>query len=202
MSLLAHIHGRLVHSRRVRVLAGRIAPLLPQGARVLDIGCGDGALAEQLQKLRPDLAFSGVDVRARTAARIPVQTFDGRTLPCPAASFDAALLADVLHHTDDPRALLHEARRVARVIVLKDHTLTGCCAGPTLRLMDWAGNAPHDVALPYNYWPEAEWRVAFKVLELRVTNWETELHLYPPPLDWVCGRRLHFLARLEREAGA
>lgn len=202
MSLLARIHGRLVHSRRVRVLAGCIAPLLPQGARVLDIGCGDGLLAEHTRQLRPDVTISGLDVLARPATQIPVTLFDGRKVPHADTSFDVALLVDVLHHTDDPRVLLREAMRVARIIVLKDHTLTGWLAGPTLRLMDWTGNAPHGVSMPFNYWTDTQWREAFTVLGLRVTTQETHLGLYPPPLDWLFGRGLHFLARLEREVAA
>ena len=36
-------------------------------------------------------------------------------------------------------------------LVIKDHTVTGLLARPTLRLMDVVGNAPHGVALTYNY---------------------------------------------------
>ena len=53
--------------------------------------------------------------------------------------------------------LLRETVRVARqVIVIKDHLLKGAFAYSTLRLMDWVGNARHDVALPYNYWTSAQ----------------------------------------------
>ena len=41
--------------------------------------------------------------------------------------------------------------------MIKDHTLNGLFAGPTLRLMDKIGNARHGVALPYNYWPRQKW---------------------------------------------
>ena len=62
------------------------------------------------------------------------------------------MFVDVLHHTEDPMALLGEAVRVARkTIVVKDHTLNGFLAGPTLHFLDRVGNARHDVALPYNY---------------------------------------------------
>lgn len=33
------VHDGYVHSRRVRVLAGWLTSLIPQGARVLDVGC-------------------------------------------------------------------------------------------------------------------------------------------------------------------
>ncbi len=66
--------------------------------------------------------------------------------------------------------------------------------------MDWVGNAPHGVALPYNYWSERRWLEAFEAVELNVASWRSDLNIYPWALDLVLGRRLHFLARLEKEA--
>lgn len=199
MNALTQAHAGLVHPRRVRVLAGHIAPWLPSGCRVVDVGCGDGALATALLQLRPDLEITGLDVLVRSSAKIPVVAFDGKVIPHADASFDVALLVDVLHHTEGLEVLLGEARRVARTVVLKDHTRTGLLAGPTLRFMDWVGNAEHGVALPYNYLTEARWRESFTALGLRIEAWQNDLRLYPCWADWCFGRRLHFLARLTPE---
>jgi hypothetical protein len=87
--------------------------------------------------------------------------------------------------------------RVARkAIVIKGHTLNGFMAGLTLRFLDWVGNARHAVALPYNYWPQQRWREAFATLGLTIGVWKKELRLYPRPANWVFGRSLHFIARL------
>ena len=40
--LVAKAHATLVAPRRLRQLRGHIEKLLPQGARVLDVGCGNG----------------------------------------------------------------------------------------------------------------------------------------------------------------
>ncbi|MBI5800390.1 MAG: class I SAM-dependent methyltransferase [Verrucomicrobia bacterium] len=202
MKPLQQLHTGLVHPRRVRVLAGLIAAWLPQGGKVLDVGCGDGALAAAIAELRPDVQISGLDVLVRPSARIPVVAFDGRTIPHGDGCFDVALLVDVLHHTEAPEALLREARRVARMVVVKDHTLDGWMAGPTLRLMDWVGNASHGVALPYNYRTEAQWREMFAALDLRIEELRGDLGLYPWLADLVFGRRLHLLARLTPEDSA
>jgi SAM-dependent methyltransferase len=200
--LLDRLHGTWIHRRRVRRLAQLLAPLLPEHASVLDVGCGDGAVARSILELRPDLNVEGIDVLLRPDAAIPVSAFDGCTVPFPDGSFDAVLLADVLHHTEDPARLLGEAARVARrAVVVKDHRLEGILAGPTLRFMDRAGNERHGVALPYTYWPEERWRLCFAALGLSVAAWTTTLRLYPLPLDWLFGRGLHFVARLEPRSG-
>ena len=197
MSLLDHLHGSYVHARRVAVLARHVAPLLPPGGRVLDVGCGDGRLAARLRSMRSDVAIEGVDVLLRADAAIPVRQFDGAHLPYADASIDAVLLVDVLHHTDDPAVLLRESARVARAgIIIKDHVREGVLARPTLRAMDWVGNARHGVRLPYNYWSHAQWTDAFETIGLEVQHWNSRLHLYPGPASWIFDRSLHFVAML------
>ncbi|MEN8181257.1 MAG: class I SAM-dependent methyltransferase [Myxococcota bacterium] len=198
--ILRDLHGRFVHGPRVHVLAGHLGEAIPRGASVLDVGCGDGALASELLALRPDLEIHGIDVVVRDDTAIPVEPFDGSRIPAPEGSYDVILFVDVLHHTEDPRVLLREARRVCRgCIVIKDHNRNGFLAGPTLRFMDWVGNRPDQIALPYNYWPRERWRRAFRELRLEVVSWNEKLSLFRPPGDWVFGRSLHFVARLVPE---
>jgi len=197
-SAIGDLHGRLVHSRRVQVLCKHLVEMIPPGTTILDVGCGDGLIDSLLLDQRPDLQISGIDVLARPAARIPVCKFDGMTIPHPGKSFDLVMFLDVLHHTEDPMILLREARRVARSsIVIKDHLRCGFAASAVLRFMDWVGNAPHNVVLTYNYWPEARWRQAFAQLDAQLTEYRDRLGLYPAPASWVFERSLHFLARLD-----
>lgn len=191
------LHGRFVFSRRTRVLADCIATLIPNGARVLDVGCGDGTIDALLHERRPDITVEGIDVLVRPHSRIPVTQFDGSKIPFADNSFDAALLVDVLHHTVDPRVMLAEAARVAAYVIVKDHLREGLLAGATLSAMDWVGNAPHGVVLPYNYWKRAQWAQAFDELRLVVQR-ELSPALYPAPLSWVFGRGLHFVSLLTK----
>ena len=102
--MLATIHEKFIHTRRVRVLAASIADLLPRNARVLDIGCGDGRLALQIQALRPDIHIEGLDVFVRAKTLIPVTQFNGVQLPYPDHSWDVVLFVDVIHHAKIGRA--------------------------------------------------------------------------------------------------
>ncbi len=198
MKTLARAHHELVFKRRVRVLSERLSELLPVSSSVLDVGCGDGLIDQLIVERRPDLTIRGVDVLVRPDALMPVEEFDGKHIPCDNNGVDVVMFVDVLHHTEDPLALLREAMRVAsRYVVLKDHTCDGLLATPTLRLMDWVGNAPHGVALPYNYWTERQWRLAFDGLGASPGIWIKRLGLYPRPASWIFERNLHFIARID-----
>lgn len=195
------VHGAAVFNRRVRVLAGHLADAIPNRGTVLDLGCGDGSVAAALMSLRPDLRAEGVDVMIRPRTHIPVTRYDGETLPFPDQSFDYVTIVDVLHHTDDPAAVLTEAARVVRHgVVIKDHLLEGVLAGPTLRFMDWVGNRGHGVVLPYNYLSRKQWQGVFYKARLATAATTERLGLYPPPFHLLFDRSLHFVALLTPRA--
>jgi ubiquinone/menaquinone biosynthesis C-methylase UbiE len=197
MGLLNYIHEQYIHRRRITRLVQHIERLIPKGAFVVDVGCGDGLLASKLVECREDISIQGFEPLIRPTTFIPVIEFDGASIPCESKSIDCALLIDVLHHTRDPRQLLSEAKRVSRdCIVLKDHLLNGWLAKPTLTFMDWVGNARHKVPLPYNYLTQSEWNEIFKDLGLRVALWNTRLGLYNWFLQPIFGRSLHYIAKL------
>lgn len=203
MNWVEKLHSGFVYSRRVQILAKRLSELLPENAKVLDVGCGDGLIDKLIMEYRPDVSISGVDVLIRPQTHIPVKQFDGVSLPFADLSFDAVVFVDVLHHTKDPTILLKEAARLARqAVVLKDHLENGRLDRLTLRFMDWLGNAHHGVVLPYNYWPESRWLGAFNMADLQMAAMATELGLYPAPFSWLFDRKLHFVARLNVERSA
>jgi SAM-dependent methyltransferase len=197
------LHGTLILERRSRVLADGIAPLLPANARVLDVGTGSGQIARLWCEVRSDLSVEGIDVLVRDDTDIPVRKFDGRTIPYADKSVDVVTFVDVLHHSTDPLRLLIEAARVARHgLVIKDHLAESRLDHAVLRLMDWVGNAPHGVALPYNYLPRARWHELFDAAHLNIRSFSTDVPLYPPPLSFAFGRQLHFIADLRPAAAS
>jgi SAM-dependent methyltransferase len=94
------------------------------GARVLEIGCGTGAISRMLAGLPGVAEVLGVDPspglldRARELAagnaKLVFEEGDGRRLPLPDAGFDAVVLHRVLSHVPGPEGVLAEAFRVLR----------------------------------------------------------------------------------------
>jgi SAM-dependent methyltransferase len=199
MTLAGALHLRFVHQRRVRVLAEHAARLIPPRSAVLDVGSGDGRLAAAIAARRPDLSIQGLDVLVRSETWIPVAAFDGRVIPRPSKSVDVVTLFDVLHHADDPKALLVEGIRIARsCLVVKDHVADGPLARAVLRVMDDIGNTRYGVAQPHNYWNLPQWLATTEELGLERLVWEVGgLGLYPWPASLVFGARLHLLAVLK-----
>ncbi|HEX3390576.1 MAG TPA: methyltransferase domain-containing protein [Streptosporangiaceae bacterium] len=104
-------------------LATQFADLagVDRGQRVLDVGCGPGALTTELVSRAGAGAVSAVDPSASFAAavreRLPevdVRRSAAEQLPFPDGSFDAALAQLVVHFMTDPVAGLREMGRVTR----------------------------------------------------------------------------------------
>jgi SAM-dependent methyltransferase len=128
---------------------------------------------------------------------IEVRPFDGQRLPYDDRSFDVVMFVDVLHHTLTPETLLREAARVARsYVAIKDHTADSAWAHRILSVMDWVGNARHNVPLPYNYQSTSQWLELWRSCGLSETERETRLRIYPWYADWLFGRNLHLLSLL------
>ena len=100
-----------------------VARLVPESCRrILDVGCGAGATAAELRRLRPRLAVEGVEQRAEAAALAReklsrVHEGDAcrvlRRLSDEGSRYDGFLFADVLEHLPEPVEALALARRLA-----------------------------------------------------------------------------------------
>ena len=97
---------------------------IPQGAHVLEVGCGTGAVTRVLAAWPGVVRAVGVDpspmfvAKARElAAGLATLAFaqaDGRSLPLASNTFDTVVFHTTLCHVPDPDAMLHEAVRVLR----------------------------------------------------------------------------------------
>jgi SAM-dependent methyltransferase len=86
----------------------------PPDARLLDVGCGTGWLADHFAD------YTGLDGSSDAVAAASERGRDVRLhdvaepLPLEDASFDGVVMKDLLEHVPDPVALVKEVRRVLR----------------------------------------------------------------------------------------
>jgi len=97
-----------------------IAAMIRPGTRVLDVGCGDGALLEHLVRTK------GVDGRGIELSQQNVNACVGRGLSVmqgdadtdlseyPSGAFDAVILSNTIQATEKPRLVLDHLLRIGR----------------------------------------------------------------------------------------
>jgi len=110
--------------RRAREIARHITPDLSPEYEVIDIGANDCRVTEKVARQVGSIIPVDILDTGRNKTGLELTIYDGKTLPFPEASFDAALLTFVLHHAVDPAALFDEAKRVirpdGRIVVIED----------------------------------------------------------------------------------
>ena len=138
-----------------------IASLVPQGARVLDLGCGDGALLAHLRTTRGCTGY-GVEIDdanvlacvKRGVNVIQINLDEGLTM-FDDASFDVVLQIDTLQHLRNAEVMLRETVRVGRA---------GIVAFPNFahwpnRVSVLRGRMPVTKRLPYQWYDTPNIRV-------------------------------------------
>ncbi len=138
-----------------------ITRLVPPGSRVLDLGCGDGAMLEHLIRERGCTGY-GVEINdanvqacvARGVNVIQLNLDEGLAMFAD-ASFDVVLQIDTLQHLHNTEVMLRETARVGR---------TGIVAFPNFghwpnRLAVLRGRMPVTKVLPYQWYDTPNIRV-------------------------------------------
>ncbi|HUR90407.1 MAG TPA: methionine biosynthesis protein MetW [Ramlibacter sp.] len=150
-----------------------IARLVPEGSRVLDLGCGDGALLELLLRERRCTGY-GIEIDdanvlacAKRGVNVIQLNLDEGLPMFGDASFDVVLQVDTLQHLHNAETMLVETARVGR---------TGIVAFPNFahwpnRLAILRGRMPVTRRLPYQWYDTPNIRVGtYKDFEVLATK--------------------------------
>jgi len=138
-----------------------IAELVPPGSRVLDLGCGDGALLAHLQATRGcsgygiEIADANVLACVQRGVNVIQLNLDEGLSMFGDQSFDVVLQIDTLQHLRNAEVVLRETARVGR---------TGIVAFPNFahwpnRLSVLRGRMPVTRRLPYQWYDTPNIRV-------------------------------------------
>ena len=138
-----------------------IAALVPEGSRVLDLGCGDGALLAHLQKHKGctgygvELDDTNVHACVQRGVNVLQLNLDQGLTLFGDHSFDVVLQIDTLQHLRNAETMLRETARVGR---------TGIVAFPNFghwpnRLSVLLGRMPVTKRLPYQWYDTPNIRV-------------------------------------------
>ncbi len=138
-----------------------IARLVPEGSRVLDLGCGDGAMLAHLQQTRGctgygiEIADANVLACVKRGVNVIQLNLDEGLDLFADASFDVVLQIDTLQHLRNAEVMLRETVRVGRV---------GIVAFPNFahwpnRLSVLKGRMPVTRRLPYQWYDTPNIRV-------------------------------------------
>ena len=127
---------------RARQKFNVLQPFLPtrQGARVLDLGAGEGYVGAAIQDNTP-LEVLLADVIAMNRTSLPHIQYDGSRLPLGQNEVDTTVLYFVLHHCKTPEDVLSEAIRVSKQrIIIVESVYESDLQHRVLRLLDTLAN--------------------------------------------------------------
>jgi methionine biosynthesis protein MetW len=138
-----------------------LAQLVPEGARVLDLGCGDGAMLAHLQATRGcggygvEIDDANVLACVQRGVNVIQLNLDEGLAMFDDASFDVVLQIDTLQHLRNAEVMLRETARVGRI---------GIVAFPNFahwpnRLSVLQGRMPVTKRLPYQWYDTPNIRV-------------------------------------------
>jgi methionine biosynthesis protein MetW len=138
-----------------------IAALVPRGSRVLDLGCGDGAMLAHLQATRGCTGY-GVEIDdanvlacVQRGVNVIQLNLDEGLVMFDDASFDVVLQIDTLQHLRNAEVMLRETVRVGRVGVI---AFPNFAHWPN-RLSIARGRMPVTRRLPYQWYDTPNIRV-------------------------------------------
>jgi len=101
-----------------------IASFVSEGARVLDVGCGDGALLEMLARDKKvdgrgiEISQKGVNETVARGLSVVQGDADSDLVYYPDKAFDYAILSQTLQATGNPKTVLESMLRIGRKAII------------------------------------------------------------------------------------
>ncbi|MEM9821606.1 MAG: class I SAM-dependent methyltransferase [Bacteroidota bacterium] len=165
-NVVTRLYLGLLEKTWVNEKVQRILPFLQKSERILDIGAGNGLLANQL--IKQGYQVTPVDVaNLAIPESIKVVVYDGKKLPFDHQSHDTGLLLTVLHHTQNPVEVLKEVARVVKKVIIIEDVYRNSVQKYLTFAMDTLVNFGHS-QMTYQNRSTEEWKAIFRELGLEL----------------------------------
>ncbi len=152
------------------------------GDKVLDLGCGSGIVAKQIEKTFKT-KVEGVDIVDMRVVDVSLKIYDGEDLSFISDNeFDVVLISYVLHHTGDLESILKQARRITKKHIIVYEDLNEGFLG---KIYCYFHGRLYDLfflknSIPAKFYNEQEWNNIFKKLGLKLVYSKDKKYFFNP----------------------
>jgi len=111
---ITYEYNRITDIKRLNFITDSLKKNIPDGGRVLDVGCGNGVISRHLGQFGYQVL--GIDISEKTIAvanqrntypNVKFAAISAEQLTAQGETYDAVICSEVLEHLDQPQLLLH-----------------------------------------------------------------------------------------------
>lgn len=147
-----------------------VRPWIGLNDRLLEVGAGPGSVLVEFRNA--GFSVDGLDVADSSFNdELRSKLYPGDVMPFENRAYDTALLLTVLHHTPDPDAILAEAMRVSRRVIIIEDVFDSAWQRKYTKVADSITNLEF-IGHPHTNRSDDEWREAFERAGLRLIHGE------------------------------
>lgn len=135
---------------RARDIVKQLLPYLKGRKKIVDIGCGSGWISYYLKRRGFDVTLCDVNYCNQT--QLGMFLYKDKLTNMDDKEFDAALVISVLHHSEKPKRVIEEAKRVAKKVIILEDTYSNFIEKLLLIFGEWIGEFHLGMSRHYNFY--------------------------------------------------
>lgn len=162
--------------KKAEIKRKALANFYQKDERILDIGSGNCAYAKLLIESGHQLTALDISNKSAFPDFQPL-IYDGKRLPFEDNSFDLVQLITVLHHVKDPEALVLEAKRVGKNVLIQEEIYKST----PQKYLTWIADSINNWEFrghPHTNKTDEEWEALFRKHDMKLRQKEVRRFLF------------------------